>query len=45
MKVYDWDVTGAMPGLRAYLDLIAERPSVDVVDSVAQKALDAFLPQ
>ena len=45
MKVYDWDVTGAMPGLRAYLDLIAKRPSVDVVDSVAQKALDAFLPQ
>jgi glutathione S-transferase len=44
-KIYDWDITDALPGLGAYLDMIGQRPSVKAVDSVMQEALAGFLPK
>ncbi len=44
-KIYSWNISDALPGLGAYLDMLGQRPSVKAVDSVMQKALAAFLPE
>jgi glutathione S-transferase len=43
-KIYDWDITGSVPGLAGYLAMIGERPAVVTVDSVMQKGLKKVLP-
>jgi glutathione S-transferase len=44
-KIYDWDITDALPGLGTYLAMLGQRPSVKAVDSVMQEALAGFLPK
>ena len=44
-KIYNWDITESMPGLRDYLVMLGERAAVTAVDSVMQEALENFLPK
>lgn len=43
-KVYDWDITETVPGLKDYMAMLGERPSIAKVDGVMQAALKEFLP-
>ena len=42
LKVYDWDITGDVPGLQEYLSFVGDRPSVKKVDGEMQAALEAL---
>ncbi|MCZ6666299.1 MAG: glutathione S-transferase family protein [Gammaproteobacteria bacterium] len=40
--IYDWDIIGAVDGLKASRDAIAARPSVQQVDAAQNEAMAAF---
>lgn len=42
LKVYDWDITGSVPGLAAYLEMVGAQPSIAAVDGEMQAAFAAF---
>lgn len=43
-KIYGWEIEDEIPGLREYLAMLGERPSVSEVDAPMQAAFAKFLP-
>lgn len=42
-RIYDWDITRAVPGLADYLEMLRSRESVAAVDGVMQAAMSKVL--